>query len=366
VDLDALSRRRFLRLGGAALATTAVGGLAGCARTAADFAAAAAAPVRPSSIESVIAGAPTNSNAQIVDTGHGTNERFLRPLADNGVKTIFRYFAQENNLPGKNITPRERDMIFDHGMSIAIVYQWQAYRPGRFNSQTGRDDARFCMLRAREINQPDGSAVYFAVDNDSHPREDVVEYLAAVKRQLDGRYQIGCYGSGYQCAGGIDAGHATLSWIAEAPAWQGTRSFLNSRRWTIYQNKTQIESSSIMSAGGVPIDTDILNPRFDSIGAFDRWGNIVRYDPAQTQLTYDRRMFVTADQFNVRERARSNGHVVGHLCVARTVHVLSISDGWAQVDTNEDGRPDGYVSAEYLRPLHQMPEYVRGCVPEGL
>lgn len=166
MEFDALSRRNFLRLGGAALATTAVAGLTGCARGP-DLAAAAIAPARPSSIESVIAGAPTNGNAQIVDTGHGTNERFLRPLADNGVKTIFRYFAQENNLPGKNITPRERDMIFDHGMSIAIVYQWEAYRPGRFNSTTGRDDARFCMQRAREINQVDGSAIYFAVDNDS-------------------------------------------------------------------------------------------------------------------------------------------------------------------------------------------------------
>lgn len=307
-----------------------------------------------------------SSRIQIVDTGHGTNATFLRGLADNGVKTIIRYYAQENNLPGKNITPRERDMIFDHGLSVAIVYQWEAYRPGRFNPEMGRRDADFCMQRAAEINQPHGSAIFFAVDNDSHTREDVMSYLAAVKRRLDGRFQIGCYGSGHQCDAVINDGSATMAWIAEAPAWRGTREFINSRRWHIYQNKTQIESNPHMSAGGVPIDANILNSRYDSIGAFDRSGAIVRYDSATVRQIYDRRMFVTATQLNIRERPRPNGRVISHVCVARTVHVLSIRNGWAEIDLDEDGRADGYCSAEFLVPVHQMPAYVRGCTPERL
>lgn len=360
-----ISRRNVLRLGGGALAAAT---LSACAR-----------PAVPS-IESIVTGyAPTSpaataaatlvsgggsSKIQIVDTGLGTNEAFLRPLAENGVKTIFRYYAQQNNLPGKNITPRERDMIFDHGMSVAIVYQFQAYQPGRFNTASGREDARFCMQRAAEIDQPHGSAIFFAVDNDSHSREDVMAYLASVKRTLDGRFQIGCYGSGHQCAGVMDDGSTTMAWIAEAPAWRGSREFINSRRWHLFQNKTQIERNRIMSAGGIPIDADVLNSRFDSIGAFDRHGSVVHYDPATVRQIYDRRMFVTATQLNIRDRP--NGRVVSHVCVARTVHVLSIDDGWARVDLDEDGRADGYCSAEFLRPLHQMPVYVRGCTPERL
>src|SRR5687767_8855763 len=113
-----ISRRDMLRLGAGALGAAT---LTACST-----------PPTPS-IEAIVNGyipgaEPTaaivsgggSSKVQIVDTGHGTNATFLRGIADNGVKTIFRYYAQENNLPGKNITPRERDMIFDHGLSVAI------------------------------------------------------------------------------------------------------------------------------------------------------------------------------------------------------------------------------------------------------
>src|SRR5688572_7579166 len=125
--ISSLDRRAFLRLGGIGLATAAAGSLAACSQPAVETAA-----VRAASIEDLITGAISppsqtargvGSNALIVDTGHGTNRSFLRPLAENGVQTIFRYYAQEDTLPGKNLTPRERDMIFDHGLSIATVYQ---------------------------------------------------------------------------------------------------------------------------------------------------------------------------------------------------------------------------------------------------
>lgn len=332
------SRRSFFRLGGAAAISVAAASVFG--RTAA---------------------AHTGSNIQIVDTGHGTNEAFLRPLAENGVRTIFRYYAQENNIPGKNVTPYERDMIFAHGLSLCIVYQHQAYRQNRFNTATGIEDANFCLARAAEIRQPQGTAIFFGVDSDTHTDAAVIEYLSAVRQVLGRQYEIGCYGSGGHCAAAINAGVATLTWVAEAPAWGGTRQFINSRQWTLYQNKTQIEGSPIMSAGGVPIDTNILNPGFSSIGAFDRFGTRVVYNTAELQYAYDRRMFVAATELNIRDRP--GGTVISHMCVARTVHVLGVEGEWALVDTNEDGRADGYCSTEFLRPLNQMPAYVSGCQP---
>ena len=334
-----INRRGFLKFGGAAMVS------------------ASAFARWPSQ-----AGAAYNdSNIQIVDTGHGTHEAFLRPLAGNGVRTILRYYAQENNIPGKNITLRERDMIFDHGLSLCIVYQHKAYLTNRFTAASGIEDANFCLVRAAEIRQPQGTAIFFGVDSDTHSDAAVIDYLTAVRRVIGGRYEIGCYGSGAHCLAAINAGVATMSWVAEAPAWGGTRQFINSQRWHLYQNKTQIEDSPIMSAGGVPIDTNILNPRFDSIGAFDRYGTRVSYDRAKLQFRYDRRMFVSATELNVRDRP--GGNVIAHLCIARTVHVLGIEAGWALIDTNEDGRADGYCSAEYLQPLHRMPAYVNGCRP---
>lgn len=334
-----LTRRSFVQLGGVAVAASAV--------------AVWPQPARPQTVGP--------SNIQIVDTGHGTNEAFLRPLADNGVNTIFRYYAQENNIPGKNITPRERDMIFDHGLALAIVYQHQAYLPGRFTTATGTRDANFCLERAAEIGQPQGTTIFFGVDSDTHTDASVIEYLTAVRAALGGRYMIGCYGSGAHCAAALNAGVVSMTWVAEAPAWGGTREFINSSAWTLYQNKTQIEDSPIMSAGGVPIDTNILNPRFDTIGAFNRDGHMIVHDRSWTQLSYDRRMFVTATELNIRDRP--NGRVVAHMCISRTVHVLGVENGWALVDTNEDGLADGYCSADFLEPLNRMPAYVSGCRP---
>src|SRR5690606_13079889 len=122
----------------------------------------------------------------------------------------------------------------------------------------------------------------------------VIEYLTAVRRTLAGRYLMGCYGSGAHCRAALDAGVVEMTWVAEAPAWGGTRAFINSSEWTLYQNKTQIEDSPIMSAGGVPIDTNIINPRFDTIGAFNRDGYLIAYDRGFSQASYNSRMFVTA------------------------------------------------------------------------
>ena len=43
------------------------------------------------------------------------------------------------------------------------------------------------------------------------------------------------------------------------------------------------------------------------------------------------------------------------------MHVVDTRGDWAEVDINEDGRGEGFVAAEYLRPLNQMPAYVSGC-----
>lgn len=305
--------------------------------------------------------AGTDSRTLIVDTGHGTNERFLRPLADNGVRTIFRYYAQEDNLPGKNLTVRERDMIFDHGLSIAIVYQHKARLNDRFNATTGRRDAQFCLERASQVRQPQGTAIYFGVDSDAHSRADVIEYLGAVQRHFGSRYVVGCYGSGRNCQAALDAGVARCTWVAQAPAWSGTRDFMNSGRWMLYQNRTQIEGNPIMSAGRVPIDANILNPIYDSVGAFAKDGTMVRYDLARLRTNYDRRRWVNVNQLNVRERP--DGRVVSQLCSARTVHVLDTKRGWCHIDTDEDGRPDGWCRADYLVPMERMPEFIRGCQP---
>ena len=53
------------------------------------------------------------------------NHAFFETLVNAGVDTVLRYYSDTNNagLNCKNVTRRERDLLHDHGLALAIVYQ---------------------------------------------------------------------------------------------------------------------------------------------------------------------------------------------------------------------------------------------------
>lgn len=325
--------------------------------------------------------ANSNTNVQIIDVADGLfsdppkeykcdnkRESFYRSIYEKGVKTVIRYYSGEkpgepiNNagLRCKNITTRERDIIHDSGLSLAIVYQLMGQKDGRYNSETGKRDASFCIERTKYLNQPEGSTIFFGVDGDEHNETDLVNYFKQVKIAFDGRYEIGCYGSGRSCEAATEI--AKFSWIAESPNWTKTRSYMNNKKWHIYQNKTQVQYSEWTKKYGVNIDTNILNPTFNTIGAFKKDGSLVTYNKSETDLIASKRMWVKAQRLPILNRPL-DGQEVKYICVARMVHVIGdIRDGWALVDIDEDGKPEGYCDARQLLPLSEMPEYKSGCV----
>lgn len=304
------------------------------------------------------------TTVQIIDTGWGLSSDLIARLASAGVRVAFRYYSQEDNLPGKNITRRERGILADHGIGLAIVYQFKGQANGRYVAGTGQRDAAFCLGRAQEIGQPGGSTIYFGIDNDRHDIDGVRAYLAAVRDSFAGRYDIGVYGAGFHCQTILSDGLARYAWVPEAPAWRGTQDFVNSRNWTLMQNKTNVSNSVWVRGSGLPIDTNILNPTFSEFGAFDGAGAPLRFDPIDTQLIALSRRFVAAPEgTDIREEPSASAAIKTRMCVARTLHVLGVTDGYAMVDIDEDGVPDGYCREADLAPLHAMPRYRSGCKP---
>ena len=296
------------------------------------------------------------------------NTLFYEVLANSGVDTVLRYYSDENNagLACKNVTRRERDLLHDHGLALAVVYQFNGRARDRYTGPRATRDARFCLDRARAIGQPEGSAIYFGVDSDAALNSDagVIAYFQEVNRIFGGRYAVGIYAAGARCRLIRNAGLARYFWVPEAPAWAGTGDFMNSGDWTVFQNKTDINQSLMTSGLGQPIaiDTDIVNPaQGNTIGGFNRDGSIKTYDPARLRAVAEARHWVKEGKLELFEDPGAGG--AGHLCIARTVRVLDISGDWAWVDINEDGIADGYCRRAGLAPLAQMPTWKRGCSP---
>jgi len=297
------------------------------------------------------------------------NHLFLESLVNSGVDTVLRYYSDQNNanLNCKNVTRRERDLLHDHGLALAIVYQFEGRARDRYTGARAEADARFCLERAARIGQPDGSVIYFGVDSDAALNSDqgVLDYFRAVRRVFGGRYRVGIYAAGARCALVRDAGLAEFFWVPEAPAWDGTRAFMNAGRWHLYQNKTDI-NNSYMTADmdqELHIDTDILNPDLgNTIGAFGRDGSERTYDPTRLSAIAGARKWVTEGKLDVFEEP--NGAAAAHVCIARMVHVLDAGPEWSLVDIDEDGFGEGYCRSAALSPLAQMPAWARGdCKP---
>lgn len=313
---------------------------------------------------------------QIVDISSGPFDKetctkpktaFLKSLADHGIKTIVRYYSDKNNTPCKNITKEERAILHDHGFSIAIIYQYKGRTPGRYKKETGQADAELCIMKANALKQPDGSTIYFGIDGDvgTHDPEGVTDYLDQIGKVFKGRFNIGCYGPGAICSAALTKGLVTHTWVPEAPSWVGTQDFINSMSWTFYQNKTDMVKSGLAKGFGIEVDTDIVNPRTDTIGAFAKDGSIVKYDRVELKVIAEGRKWVKPLMMPLFDKP--HGQSKGHMCIARILRVLErLEEGWVSVDIDEDGAADGCCEEKDLLPLDKMPFWVSGCTPMKL
>jgi Domain of unknown function (DUF1906) len=203
----------------------------------------------------------------IIDTNRDTSRQLIQ-LRAAGVETIIRYYARA--MSGKVIRRAEALAIGGAGIRLAIVYEGAGDRLSAFSEEIGFRDAAFSRSYGdREIKQPAGSAVYFAVDFDATAaeiRNAIIPYFRGVARAFaDGNglpvYRVGVYGSGAVCAAVLDAGLAELAWVSCSTGWSGSRAFLQSGRWTLRQHLPS-------TVAGLDADPDERNPQHPDIGDF--------------------------------------------------------------------------------------------------
>ncbi|MCL6285160.1 DUF1906 domain-containing protein [Ruegeria sp. 2012CJ41-6] len=283
-------------------------------------------------------------------------------LVKRNVRTVFRYYAYkdqpERNLPHKVLRKPEAQALWEAGINIGAVFQYNNDKLESITAERGKADAEHALEYAESvIGQPGGSAIYFGVDgswNGAAQIAGVMAYFTAVHsafQQGGNRYRIGAYGSGLVLARLLDAGLVDLSWLALSRGWPGTREFYNSERWNLFQ------FSHHLWFGENQVDGNVINPMAADIGDFGRKAAAEPQDFATSFLLKDQFYFSNVRKAEIFEKPSDKSDVVKTLTLAHNPIVLQSANGWHAVSLDGTDRIAGYVKSDVLAPSDQMPTY---------
>lgn len=115
-------------------------------------------------------------------------------LAREGRRFAARYLVPVR-YAWKRLTLEEARAITAAGMQIVSVFETTANRPAG-GAAAGQADGAAAYKEAKKLGQPEGTAIYFAVDYDAGPahHDEIEQYLRAAATQIPG-YHTGVYGS---------------------------------------------------------------------------------------------------------------------------------------------------------------------------
>lgn len=200
----------------------------------------------------------------------GLSPTQISDLDKNGVKFVGRYLSKSS---WKGLTLGEVANLKAAGIKIFSIYETDPTKESYFSTAQGKEDAVEVKALAKEIGQPEGSAIYFTVDYDaqSSDLEAILAYFQSVKANLPG-FKVGAYGS-FTVLNYLHEHKAADYWF-QTVAWSNgqTCSFLN-----IYQ----FQCNETLS--GVNVDFDKVETA--DIGAWNDQPKQVIQQPSKAATT---------------------------------------------------------------------------------
>ena len=138
------------------------------------------------------------------------------------------------------LTAAELERLSALGVKIVTVWESHSGRPDYFSYASGYNDALSAYRQAKNVAQPAGSAIYFAVDFNARNTDllQVDQYFRGVAagfyaaRAGRPEYKVGVYGSGAVCDLVKREHLAQYSWLSGSTAWEGTSDYAD---WSIRQ-----------------------------------------------------------------------------------------------------------------------------------
>jgi uncharacterized protein (TIGR02594 family) len=290
---------------------------------------------------------------EIIDSPYNLGDHAAR-LFQEGVRTVIRYYNNKNSsvFPSKCLTPAEYGKLTAAGLNVAVVFQQRGGAGGfldDFATGKGTRDATRAQALAMSIGQPADSAIYFGVDHDffrASELDQIDRYFAEVVKVLGGQFRIGVYGSGAVCSRLKASGNATLFWLPASMGWSGSKAFLASQQWTLFQKFQDIPSSF----GRFDYDGNLFNPAFEDFGQFGATPQAV---PDTPRASGGVAMFEVIARSGLRLRGGPGESftVMQTVPLGTVVYGLGLEGDWVQVDVNGDGVADGFMARAFLKAL---------------
>jgi LysM repeat protein len=113
-------------------------------------------------------------------------------LVKNGVTHVGRYLPTTD---WKGLTVVEVEVIKEAGLNLISIYEKGSTKASYFTKEQGIEDATHAEQLAKNLNQPEGTAIYFTVDYDAQTKDfaNILNYFQGVKDTLQ-TYKVGVYG----------------------------------------------------------------------------------------------------------------------------------------------------------------------------
>jgi hypothetical protein len=171
-----------------------------------------------------------------------------------GFMTGMKFAARYINGDWKRMTLEEAKMLTEAGLKIVSIYQTTANMAlGTYID--GIDAANKAIVLAKQLNQPFGSAIYFAVDfNVTFNQYDLVEqFFKGLQAGLKGKYLVGIYGKYDVMVDAKKNKYADRFW--QTYAWSANK---------VFEGYDMYQYSNSFSKNGFTID--LCKANIDTVG----------------------------------------------------------------------------------------------------
>src|SRR6266705_2421997 len=126
----------------------------------------------------------------------------LPQIKAHGYSAVYRYVCSDSaeaGLPGKRLTPTERDQILHAGLDIGLHGEDEAGAAQKGYTRGLAQGKQWAAYAHRILKAPAGMTIVAAIDYDTSGVYPTVvrDYLHGVTDGLDGQYRTGVYGSIY-------------------------------------------------------------------------------------------------------------------------------------------------------------------------
>jgi len=196
----------------------------------------------------------------VIDTNSIVSGK-IQTLKDRGVTAVGRYYTSLNS--SKKLEKPEAQKISAANIKIFVVYE--DHGDPELTEDKGRADATAALQQAQAIGQPEGSAIYFALEHlpngYTHNHIPGIKlYVNGLKAVIGNKYKLGVYSDGVVCDALLSSGQCDFAWLSASMGFEGSKKFFESGRWVLAQ-KTPLDQDW----NGLSIDINDAKPEF---GAF--------------------------------------------------------------------------------------------------